>query len=449
MKVTIKSSLLLLCTAFAFGAIAQVNQWAFIKGDTTTGKYGVYGVQGISTHLNSPGARTNYVSWTDHAGNFWLFGGSGNAAHTTGYLNDLWRFNPTTYQWTWVKGDSVAHSLGKFGTQGLSAATNNPRARGGAMCWMDEAQNLWLFGGEVNFTTTGYSFMNDLWKYNITSNEWTWVNGDTLGGNRGRYNNQGEPSPNNIPGARKNSVTWTEGNNLWLFGGSAFTANKIGAVNDLWKYNTSTNQWTWVKGDSVAGIQGSYGAQGNASAGNKPGARVRSAGWKDKAGNFWLFGGEVNGNFLNDLWKYNPVANDWTWVKGDSTINMKGIYGAQGNSSAANAPGARSSCTAWTDTWGNVWLFGGQGYASTGKAGRTNDLWTFSPTKNEWSFISGDAVIDAIGKYGKRGIATPSNKPGARALANAGWIDLYGNLWLFAGGTATTSFNDLWKFFLH
>src|ERR1051325_8674983 len=79
--------------------------------------------------------------------------------------------------------------------------------------------------------------------------------------------------------------------------------------------------FTWMNGTSSLNIPGQYGTQGIPSTANTPGAR-RGAGYcRDKSGNFWLFGGEGYdhiGNFdkLNDLWKYNPLTNEWTWVKG-------------------------------------------------------------------------------------------------------------------------------------
>ncbi len=48
--------------------------------------------QGASN--NTPGARSNSVSWTDTSGNLWLFGGYGYDANVTlGLLNDLWEFD--------------------------------------------------------------------------------------------------------------------------------------------------------------------------------------------------------------------------------------------------------------------------------------------------------------------------------------------------------------------
>ena len=57
--------------------------------------------------------------------------------------------------------------------------------------------------------------------------------------------------------------------------------------------------------------------------------------WLDSAGNFWLFGGYGNdaiGNegVLNDLWRYSPGANVWTWMSGSTMQGAAGIYGTQG-----------------------------------------------------------------------------------------------------------------------
>lgn len=104
-------------------------------------------------------------------------------------------------------------------------------------------------------------------------------------------------------------------------------------------------------------------------------------------GNLWLFGGEgfdSNSNFanVNDLWKYNPSTNEWTWMSGNSNTSagsVAGVYGKVGVPSAANVPGVRSSAASWTDKNGNLWLWGGYGADSAGVPGYENDLWEYQP----------------------------------------------------------------------
>ncbi len=116
---------------------------------------------------------------------------------------------------------------------------------------------------------------------------------------------------------------------------------------------------------------------------NMPGARSSSISWSDASGNLWLFGGtgyaesSVSNEDLNDLWKFNPANGQWTWVSGTKTTNQLGLYGTQGTSAMSNIPGARSRSISWSDTSGNLWLFGGYGYAESGIQGWLNDLWRY------------------------------------------------------------------------
>jgi hypothetical protein len=80
---------------------------------------------------------------------------------------------------------------------------------------------------------------------------------------------------------------------------------------------------------------------------------------------------------LNDLWKYSPTSKQWTWVGGMKVAAAAGVYGTQGTAAAANSPGARDGGMIWTDSAGNVWLFGGYGNDSAGTANQLNDLWEY------------------------------------------------------------------------
>ena len=433
--------------------ITTSSQWTWVKGNNTVNNFGVYGTQGTAAPANNPGSRNGSRSWTDVSGNFWLFGGAGNTTSTQGLLNDLWKYIPATNQWTWVKGDSTINTFGVYGTQGTPASVNKPGSRNSSTSWTDASGNFWLFGGNGYAASGNFGQLNDLWEYDPTTNLWTWVKGDSTTNNAGVYGTLGTAASTNKPGARFGSVPWTDASgNLWLFGGSN-GASGSGDLNDLWKYDPTTNLWTWVKGDNIVANAGIYGTQGIAASANKPGAREHSRSWRDASGNLWLFGGSgyaASGapGYLNDLWKYDPTTDQWTWVKGDNTTDNTGVYGTLGTAASTNKPGARYISVVWMDASGNFWLFGGGGYAASGNFGRLNDLWEYDPTTNQWTWVKGDSTTDNAGVYGTQGTAASTNKPGARQSSGS-WMDASGNLWLFGGfgypASGNGTLNDLWK----
>jgi len=86
------------------------GQWTWISGSQSPDAVGDYGMQGTAAVSNVPRARARAVSWTDRAGNFWLFGGG--YYDSTGVfvsLTDLWRYSPATGEWAWISGSSSAH----------------------------------------------------------------------------------------------------------------------------------------------------------------------------------------------------------------------------------------------------------------------------------------------------------------------------------------------------
>ncbi|MGB7549709.1 MAG: kelch repeat-containing protein [Terracidiphilus sp.] len=288
--------------------------WTWVSGSSEPSNsvlFGVYGSLGVPAAANVPGGRYGSVSWIDTKGNLWLFGGSGlDSTGMLGSLNDLWEFNPVTKEWTWVSGSNTAGANGVYGTQGVASAGNVPGARTEAVSWIDSGGNLWLFGGS---STGNAGDLNDLWEFNPVTKEWTWVSGSNVtGASRGVYGTQGVAADSNVPGSREGAVSWIDADgNLWLFGGT-YSASPGGNLNDLWKFNPVTKEWTWVSGSNVTGAsRGVYGTQGVAADSNVPGSRENAAGWIDADGNLWLFGGTgpdstgALGN-LNDLWRYQP-----------------------------------------------------------------------------------------------------------------------------------------------
>ncbi len=460
------------------GSATSNGEWTWMGGSSTVqlmangfyGQSGVYGTLGVASSNNVPGGRMGAVSWLDGGGNLWLFGGNGyDSTGTLGTLNDLWRFSPTAKTWTWVSGSnmgtqdgSVHGTAGIYGTLGVPSAANGPGERDGAVSWTDSSGNLWLFGGAGYDSTGALGDLNDLWEFNPTTKEWTWMGGSNTEGAIGVYGTEGVPSASNIPGARYLSVSWTDkSGNFWLF--------SDGYANDLWEFNPTTKMWAWMSGSSDTMVNpsapGIYGMQGVASASNIPGARQEAVSWTDSDGNLWLFGGEGGegvGGFLNDLWQFSPTTKEWTWVSGSSTGNASGVYGTLGIASTSNVPGARWSSVSWTDSSGNLWLFAGTGLDSTETSGWLNDLWEFSPSTNEWTWMGGSNTTYANsaqdqadrgqpGVYGTEGVPSATNAPGGRFYATS-WTDGSGNFWLFGGeghdSTATQqgALNDLWRY---
>jgi hypothetical protein len=158
-----------------------------------------------------------------------------------------------------------------------------------------------------------------------------------------------------------------------------------------------------------------------------------------------LTGNQAN---LNDLWKFD--GTNWTWVSGSNVVSQTGVYGTKGAPSSSNVPGARNSAISWTDSGGNLWLFGGFGNDSTGTISLLNDLWKFDGTN--WTWISGSQIGNGVGTYGTLGTASASSLPASRVGA-VSWVDTSGDLWLFGGlgkdptdANASGNLNDLWRF---
>jgi N-acetylneuraminic acid mutarotase len=397
---------------------------------------GTYSVT-VSTQPSSP-AQTCMVT-----------NGSGTATANVTNVQIACTTNPAPKTWTWMGGANVVNQTGTYGTQGTPSPANIPSARDSSATWADSAGNFWLFGGCGTGGSGSNGCLNDLWKY--SSGEWTWIGGSNTTNQAGVYGTQGIASPANIPGSRSEAVTWIDASgNFWLFGGNGYdSVGGQGDLNDLWEY--SSGQWTWVSGSNTAKQPGNYGTKGVAAPANIPGARHHAVSWIDQSGNLWLFGGvgyDSSGSksTLNDLWQYS--SGQWTWVSGSSTINAGGVYGSLGVAAPTNVPGARSAGVAWKDAAGNLWLFGGGGYDSTGVLGYLNDLWKYSA--GEWTWMGGSNLSGQSGTYGTQGTPAPGNIPGGR-IQPTSWTDASGSFWLFGGyglGSAGTQgeLSDLWMY---
>ena len=377
----------------------------------------------------TPGARGNMASWSDGAGHLYIFGGTGYGVGTAaGALNDFWRCDLATQTWTWKGGSNAINGVATYGTKGTAAPGNIPGARAGASTWVDASGNLWMFGG---VSSTGP--LNDLWKYDGAN--WTWVSGDNTVKHLGDYGALGTPSATTRPGARSGAASWIDSSGkLYLFGGNGMTdiGTAIALMNDLWTFDPANGTWTWLSGSKTAKAVGVYGTKGIASAANVPGARVDATATVGRDGMAYVFGGSNN----NDLWKYNPNTNAWTWIAGSNKAAAKGVYVKRGIPDSVSEPASRSGARAWTGLDGQLYLFGG--------LGPRDDVWSFNTSSNQWTWVKGSNVASAAANYGTQHLGEEPNTPGARQQSAIA-LDANGDVWNFGGLNGANNFNDLFK----
>lgn len=355
------------------------QDWVWVTGPNTKDPSGIYGTKHVESSGSRPGGRRVGASWVDQNGNFWIFGGFGVISGLTGYLNDLWRYRPSTGRWTWVAGDNTLNAPTVSGTRGVASPSNTPGARLQATTWIDRNGNLWLMGGHAN---SGAQMYNDLWKFDVVSENWTWISGNIAPNSASSFGTLGVADASNLPRRRSGAYSWVDAEgNLAMYGGWTNIGSN-GELGDYWKFNISSGLWTWVGGVQTVNAVPVFGTKGIAAPINYPGGRDSGLSWVDDQGQFWLYGGTRRDLFANqyretnDVWKLDPLTGLWTWVAGSNQFESNGIFGTQGLPSADNQAGARQ----WTSGWyfsGAFWIFGGKNHESSGGV-LLNDLWKFS-----------------------------------------------------------------------
>lgn len=445
------------------------NDWTWVfPGPSPTPAINTYGTASLpsftagstppqppfaTANPDTPGGRELAMTWTDSQGRRWLFGGKGfEVTHTgsdgvPGLLNDMWVW-PTDFGW-WTYGGWVPADLPIL-------ATNT----GTATSYSANTTPLQIKNAPANYGSMGAGTACGATVQNCT-----------------------------VPGSRWGGVTWTDANgNLWLFGGQGYTSNGGGLLNDMWEFDLTGGPCEW---DATTGTQTFTGCEWIWQAGSQnanqlttgafPGGRWGASFYTDSAHDLWMFGGQGvdsagNIGLLDDLWECtaNTTPCTWTLVSGTTQANQNGVYGQEGTSGGSNLPGGRQNGALWVDSSGNVWLFGGWGLDSVGTTATglgpgsaqvgavLNDLWKYSTTAHQWTWVSGSSTADQNGVYGTQAVSNlvlngaATSVPGSRWGA-AAWLDPDStagtNLFLFGGfgfgsqSSQPTGFlNDIWEF---
>jgi hypothetical protein len=165
---------------------------------------------------------------------------------------------------------------------------------------------------------------------------------------------------------------------------------------------------------------------------------------------------------LNDLWRYNVPLQKWQLIQADtatlqsdagpsgySFYGSPGTYGTKGEASASNRPGSREGATAWTDSNGNFWMFGGEGlgktlYPGNSSVGLLSDLWKYVPATGKWTWVNGLDGLYQEGVFSDPGALSYWNSPASRK-SSVGWA-FDKRLYMYGGRTWNESRNAIWVY---
>jgi gliding motility-associated-like protein len=452
--------LLFMLLIFCHVSKAQgIGKWAYMIGDT------LCRIHSELTNWDSVGYRNYFYAyhnnitrsysqsyWKLQNGFFYCFAGfKTNPNWTQQFFNNLSGYNTSLNYWIGLKYPyynntvyTIVHPPNRYQTKGVASVNSTPSGRQGSLTWTDASGDLWLYGGE---DTTG--LRSDMWKFNIASQNWMWVSGDSTANNLPIYGTKGIAAINNSPGGRSGSIThWVDKQgNFYLFGGKVDMGGSV--ANDLWKYNPITKQWTWINGPNVFNDAGSYGALGIAAATNLPSARDGYAASQDTAYNLLLFGGMNH----NDAWRYNLKTNIWTWVAGTNQINNMGVYTGY---CQIGVPGARHD-------WRGAQLVNNLKHLTYLFAGTelfgticNTDLWVFDSNTNQFKWLNG--VYNGPGYSGctnltfggvtrlPLGVSYATNRIPGRSLFCM-VVDNQNRLFVFTGkGCDNHDKEDVWRY---
>jgi len=231
----------------------------------------VMGVEGTAVH--TPSGRNNPAFTIDGSGRIWLFGGE----NPQGYLNDLWRFSIASKMWTWMSGTSTAGESPTFGPLGLHGPTYRPGSRLGAVLLSLPDDSVLLAFGVGRDAQPATGMLNDHWKWK-DGEGWAWIGGSTLGGANAaqQLGTPGIPSASNVPAGRARPASASDGNRVFIRGGTAPSSTYRLDFWRLYRMDCPDGSFadlsgclgppgstgaTGLPGDSVTGAQGATGAQ--------------------------------------------------------------------------------------------------------------------------------------------------------------------------------------------
>ena len=385
--------------------------WTWLQGDK---------LADVHQSKTSPGGRSGMTTfWQQDNQAMWMFGGEKKEGKTPSVTNDLWKLEKSS-KWTLVYNGSSSN------TDEIPAARQLA-----AGCGIQYTYFV-VYGG----LGKDEKVLGDTWIYYKPENKWYIL--EAMQKKMG-VNVDGNSSG---PPARGDAAVWCQdGGNLVVFGGFG-SDNKL--RHDMWVFSLSAMTWTQSETSSKLPADPSFIKHLTTYPNGRSGATTWSSG-----DNFYMYGGNIqhknvrskhlNTGNAGDLWSYSMKASNWTYLSGKKGVCTRaGEFGVKGRASGSNVPGCRRRASAWVDSKGNLWMFGGDGAdvsqesISVFKHSKLlSDLWYFNLEDISWTWKGGLQAGDQGGHFGEMGKADYDYLPGSRCETMVWSV---GNLFFLFGG---------------
>lgn len=422
----------------------NTNEWTLLSNKTTVGQ--VIGQVGVENASNHPAAMSGYTSWF-YNNSLWYYGGtSENTTDANAVQKRIWKFNLATQLWVCVKDPSSAR--GSFGQQQISDSNNTPPAlidMSNSTVLNNEAYFIGgyeLGGNSMDMET--YGLHNSLWKYNMATNEWTWMRGNITTNRPAFFGKKGVENSNNIPEAKRHVFLWNENGIIKTFGGRT---NNRGNTIDIWNYSPTSNNFTWTDGRSLAFKPWTdFETRAYIEDEDVPSVfnittPYSTITWGEKGSKLWYLAQYTTNSsgIFGAMWEYDVAT--CTNFKIKEQTDYVTTYGELGVAADSNIPPYRQNSCLW-ETNSKLYLMGGNYNGSF-----FNDFWVFDKATKQWTWLNGAKNNDIpYSQYGPIGLASTTNYPRSRTQAIS-WVDEDENLWLFSGSNNESYYlNDFWKF---
>lgn len=395
------------------------------------------------------GPRTGGIVFKDYHTyyDFYVFGGMVHdpASNTDILVNDLWHVTAYPTYKLLQPGDT---GHGKKKRSATSGPYPSPRMLG-AGCGVPGVMFM-VYGGYGEKDKV----LGDTWIFDHRVNKWSSLE-------EMHPETTGNDTKVLTPPPRADMCVWCLYDKLIIFGGVGKNKN---ILHDMWEFDM--RHLTWRELESSRKIRELHYSEYMSV---YPRARNGGTTWA-KGNVLYLFGGNTvsnyererhrNSGFVRDLFMYSIESDTWSSISGWEGKNKFGNFAYQDQHTRDNHPGSRRGAVGVVDTYGNLWLFGGEGadmdpssISSVKPPKSLADLWHFDVKAKQWAFMGGFSNGNAAGIYqGDKQTYYTGSMPGSRYDSMS---VIAGNTIIVYGGTGRDASGkegflcDMWTVDMH